>query len=99
MSFKTFATKKIIPITIATVALVCTSMALPHTRNRESQNITPDNATAASADHTIFKIFLICKPFINITVARVRATFVLRNSFARRVNYFSPSTCYMLKHS
>jgi hypothetical protein len=43
-------------------------MALPHTRNRESQNITPDNATAASADHTIFKIFLMCEPFIDITV-------------------------------
>jgi hypothetical protein len=55
--FNTFVTKKIIPIAIATIAPVCASMALPHTKNRESQNITPDNATAASADHTILKSF------------------------------------------
>jgi len=55
---------------------VCASINLPHTRKRESQAITPDNATAAIADHTIFKIFLISKPFVDITT-------VLRNSYAR----------------
>lgn len=60
---------------------VCASINLPHTRKRESQAITPDNATAAIADHTIFKIFLISKPFVDIT-------FVVSQCFARRGKYW-----------
>jgi len=34
----------------------------------ENQAITPDKAIAAIANHTTFNIFLICKPFVDITI-------------------------------
>jgi len=33
----------------------------------ENQAINPDNAIEAIANHIIFRIFLICKPFVDIT--------------------------------